>query len=108
MSGEIPRRLRILGTAAAIGLGGFFALSLASSATIQMLQGVSDAKRRKSASVCGVCKGRGFYSCKLCKGESTIKWSPLYDPIAINPCLCPTCEGNRVQRCLNCVGKGYY
>lgn len=45
---------------------------------------------------CGVCKGKGFYKCKLCKGKSTIEWSPLYDPIVINPCLCPTCDGNKL------------
>jgi hypothetical protein len=33
--------------------------------------------------------------CKLCNGNATISWSPMYDPIAINPCVCPTCEGNR-------------
>lgn len=48
------------------------------------------------AAPCGSCKGKGFYICKLCKGNATIKWSPLYDPIFINPCLCPTCEGNRL------------
>ncbi|KAJ4953912.1 hypothetical protein NE237_030744 [Protea cynaroides] len=63
---------------------------------------------KKVASPCGVCKGTGFYSCKLCTGSSTIEWSPLCDPVVINPCLCPTCEGNRVQRCLNCLGKGYF
>ena len=46
---------------------------------------------------CGVCRGKGFYICKLCKGNSTIQWSPLYDPVAINPCVCPTCDGNRSE-----------
>ena len=47
---------------------------------------------------CWVCRGKGFCICKLCKGNSTIKWSPLFDPVAINPCLCPTCDGNRFVR----------
>ncbi|KAJ0090398.1 hypothetical protein Patl1_13133 [Pistacia atlantica] len=51
--------------------------------------------QKKVAAPCGSCKGKGFYKCKLCKGNATIKWSPLYDPIFINPCLCPTCDGNR-------------
>lgn len=96
--------------------------------------------QKKDALPCGVCRGKGYYICKLCKGNATIKWSPLHDPIAMNPCLCPTCDGNRlvigvyyllsnfhiavggyrlnllvccfdvycrVQRCLNCLGKGY-
>lgn len=55
-----------------------------------------DLWQRKVALPCGVCKGKGFYMCRLCKGNSTIEWSPLYDPVAINPCLCPTCDGNRL------------
>ena len=52
--------------------------------------------QRKVALPCGVCRGKGFYICKLCNGNATIEWSPMYDPVAINPCLCPTCEGNRL------------
>ncbi|XP_058074542.1 uncharacterized protein LOC131223231 [Magnolia sinica] len=107
MLGGIPQPLRTLGAAAAVVFGGMFSLSLASSVTIRMLQAATEAKRKKVALPCTVCKRKGFYTCKLCKGNSTIEWSPLYDPIVINPCLCPTCEGNRVQRCLNCLGKGY-
>lgn len=108
MFNGVPPPVRALGSAAAIFLGGFFAVSLVSSVTVRTLQSVAEAKRKKYASLCGVCQGKGFYTCKLCKGDSTIKWSPLYDPVVINPCLCPTCEGNRVQRCLNCLGKGYF
>ncbi|KAK2966277.1 hypothetical protein RJ640_018088 [Escallonia rubra] len=50
----------------------------------------------KRGNPCGVCKGIGFCPCKLCKRKSTIEWSPLYDPVVINPCLCPTCDGNRL------------
>ncbi|KAL5698087.1 hypothetical protein ACHQM5_029168 [Ranunculus cassubicifolius] len=107
-SGGVPRQLRVLGTAAAVFLGGMFTVSLASTVTIRALQSVTEAKRKKFSTPCGVCQGKGFYTCKLCKGDSTIQWSPLYDPVVINPCICPTCEGNRVQRCLNCLGKGYY
>ncbi|RAL44363.1 hypothetical protein DM860_011640 [Cuscuta australis] len=63
-------------------------------------------KREKNGKLCGVCKGSGYYSCKLCKSKGTIQWSPLYDPVVINPCVCPTCEGNKVQKCLNCLGFG--
>ncbi|XP_057968970.1 uncharacterized protein LOC131158248 [Malania oleifera] len=129
-----PRPLRVLGTTAAVFFGGMFTLSLASSFTIRTVKAVAEAKRKKVALPCGVCRGKGFYICKLCKGASTIEWSPLFDPLVINPCLCPTCDGNRylwkliadrgswtpqgsifanlfvnywVQRCLNCLGKGY-
>ncbi|KAL6984870.1 hypothetical protein U1Q18_018250 [Sarracenia purpurea var. burkii] len=104
----VPQPLRTLASAAAVMLGGMLTLSLASSAAIRTLQAITEAKRKKLALPCGVCKGKGFYSCRLCKGNSTIEWSPLFDPLVINPCLCPTCDGNRVQRCLNCLGKGYY
>ncbi|CDP04228.1 unnamed protein product [Coffea canephora] len=56
---------------------------------------------------CRACTGRGFYPCKLCKASGTIQWSPLYDPLVINPCLCPTCDGLKVQHCLNCLGSGF-
>eukprot|EP00262_Sarcandra_glabra_P016681 TRINITY_DN5510_c0_g1_i1.p1 TRINITY_DN5510_c0_g1~~TRINITY_DN5510_c0_g1_i1.p1 ORF type:complete len:109 (-),score=2.41 TRINITY_DN5510_c0_g1_i1:108-434(-) len=107
MMGGIPRPLRVVATGAAVLFGGMFTLSLASSVTIRTFQAVAEAKRKKVALPCRVCKGTGFYTCKLCRGNSTIQWSPMYDPIVINPCLCPTCEGNKIQRCLNCIGKGY-
>ena len=50
----------------------------------------------KFAPPCGACKGKGFHPCKLCRGSSTISWSPIYDPLAINPCLCPTCDGKKL------------
>ncbi|KAH7853763.1 hypothetical protein Vadar_006312 [Vaccinium darrowii] len=106
--GGFPQPLRMLASAAAVLLGGMFTLSLASNVTIRAMQAITDAKRRKFALPCGVCSGIGVYICKLCKGNSTIEWSPLYDSSAINPCICPTCDGNRVQRCLNCLGKGYH
>jgi len=58
---------------------------------------------------CGACRGKGFYICKLCKGNASIHWSPLYDPVAINPCLCPTCDGNRlvVVSCLLCIDSWF-
>ncbi|XP_047329264.1 uncharacterized protein LOC124932646 isoform X2 [Impatiens glandulifera] len=87
-------------------IGGVAALSLTSSLAVGAFQAVAESKRKKSAMPCHKCKGIGFYVCKLCKGNSTIQWSPMFDPLIINPCLCPTCEGNKVQRCLNCVGKG--
>ncbi|XP_039124876.1 uncharacterized protein LOC120261177 [Dioscorea cayenensis subsp. rotundata] len=107
MPGGIPQPLRALASAAGFVVGGIFTLSLASSVAIRVLQNAAESKRKKIARPCTVCKGKGFYVCKLCGGNSTIKWSPLYDPIVINPCLCPTCDGNRVQRCLNCLGKCY-
>ncbi|KAA8545656.1 hypothetical protein F0562_020893 [Nyssa sinensis] len=106
--GGVPQPLRNFASTGAKILGGIFALGLASSFTGRFLQSFTDVRRKKFALPCGVCKGKGFYICKLCKGNSTIEWSPMYDPLVINPCLCPTCEGNRVQRCLNCLGKGVY
>ncbi|XP_015578052.1 protein BUNDLE SHEATH DEFECTIVE 2, chloroplastic [Ricinus communis] len=103
----IPKPLRTLVSGTAIFLGGLVALNITSSIAIGAFRHASELKLRKNASPCGVCRGKGFYICKLCKGNATIKWSPLYDPIAFNPCLCPTCDGHRVQRCLNCLGKGY-
>ncbi|KAG9459710.1 hypothetical protein H6P81_004218 [Aristolochia fimbriata] len=105
MDGGLSQPLRMISGAAAVVFGGIFSVSLASSLTIKVLKGAAEAKRKKVAPPCKICKGKGFYTCKLCKANSTIEWSPLHDPIFINPCVCPTCEGNRIQRCLNCLGK---
>ncbi|KAJ0791358.1 putative Heat shock protein DnaJ, cysteine-rich domain superfamily [Helianthus annuus] len=56
---------------------------------------LSSSMNKKNTRSCDVCKAKGFYMCKLCKGNATIDWSPLYDPVFINPCLCPTCDGHR-------------
>ncbi|XP_028772969.1 uncharacterized protein LOC114730113 isoform X1 [Neltuma alba] len=92
-----PRSLQTLVMGTGVILGGILTLNLASTVTLKTLHLVSEKKRKKVALPCMACRGKGFYICKLCKGNSTIEWSPLYDPIAINPCLCPTCEGNRVN-----------
>lgn len=103
----IPKPFRALSKGVAIVIGGFLTLNLAGTVAIVAVRSVAEKNRKKFALPCSVCNGNGFYICKLCKGNATIKWSPLYDPIHINPCVCPTCDGNRVQRCLNCIGKGY-
>ncbi|KAJ6388546.1 hypothetical protein OIU77_026995 [Salix suchowensis] len=103
----IPKPLRTLVTRTGILLGGVLALNITSSIAVNALRFATDLKLKRVALPCGVCRGKGFYICKLCKGNANIHWSPLYDPVAFNPCLCPTCDGNRVQRCLNCLGKGY-
>ncbi|KAL9224465.1 hypothetical protein vseg_000494 [Gypsophila vaccaria] len=88
--------------------GGMLAVSAATSVAVKVVQSATEAKRKSLAKPCQACRAKGFYLCKLCKGNGTIRWSPLYDPIHINPCQCPTCDGHRVQRCLNCLGKGYF
>lgn len=99
--------LRLVLVTGGVVAGGFLGLSFVSSFAIQGLRAVTEAKRKKTAPPCAVCKGRGVMECKLCRGNANIEWSPLYDPVVTKPCVCPTCEGNRVQRCLNCLGKGY-
>ncbi|KAL9326250.1 hypothetical protein ACSQ67_006895 [Phaseolus vulgaris] len=79
---------------AAVIFGGVATLNLASTVTIKLLRFSSEKKREKVALPCRACRGKGFYICKLCSGNATIAWSPMFDPIAINPCVCPTCEGN--------------
>ncbi|CAH8347792.1 unnamed protein product [Eruca vesicaria subsp. sativa] len=99
--------IKLLRNSAGIVLGGFLIVNVVSTAALGAFRVTAEEKRKKSGLCCGVCRGKGFYICKLCKGNATIIWSPLYDPVCINPCLCPTCDGHRVQRCLNCIGKGY-
>ncbi|CAJ2634832.1 protein BUNDLE SHEATH DEFECTIVE 2, chloroplastic [Trifolium pratense] len=103
----IPRPFQTWIKGFAVIFGGIVTLNVASTLTLKAFQIASENKRKKTALPCMSCRGKGFYTCKLCNGKATISWSPMYDPIAINPCVCPTCEGNGVQRCLNCLGKGY-
>ncbi|KAJ9538961.1 hypothetical protein OSB04_031694 [Centaurea solstitialis] len=125
--------VRTLAKGAAVTLGGIFSITIISSTAISLLhkrilqfrgnylrkerfnlkiwvQGEigssSSMKKKNGSSSCDVCREKGFYICKLCNGNGTIEWSPLYDPLFINPCLCPTCDGHRIQRCLNCLGSG--
>ncbi|KAJ4824575.1 hypothetical protein Tsubulata_044949 [Turnera subulata] len=102
----IPKQLQPLFTASAIVMGSLLAINITSTITLGALRFVGERRQRKVALPCAACRGKGFYVCKLCKGNSTIPW-PLYDPVAVDRCLCPTCDGKRVQRCLNCIGKGY-
>ncbi|CAN8234702.1 unnamed protein product [Cochlearia groenlandica] len=99
--------IRFLRTSVGVILGGLVITSVVSTAAMGAFQLTVKEEQKLTGTACGACRGKGFYICKLCKGNATIKWSPLYDPVCINPCLCPTCDGNRVQRCLNCIGKGY-
>ncbi|KAL2613586.1 hypothetical protein R1flu_025278 [Riccia fluitans] len=105
--GPVGGALRLVTTAGAVIGGGFLAVSFVSSAFLGAFRSWAEANRKKTARSCRICKGRGFTKCRLCKGNSVIHWSPLLDPVVKKPCLCPTCDGNKVQRCLNCVGKGY-
>ncbi|KAL3677753.1 hypothetical protein R1sor_020709 [Riccia sorocarpa] len=99
--------LPLVTTAGAVIVGGILAVSFVSSAFLGAFRSLSEANRKMTAPPCRICKGRGFTECRLCKRSSVIHWSPLLDPVVKKPCLCPTCDGNKVQRCLNCVGKGY-
>ncbi|PWA43378.1 heat shock protein DnaJ, cysteine-rich domain-containing protein [Artemisia annua] len=108
--------VRTLAKGAGVAVGGVLSVTMVSSAAIAFFthhkkdkfgSPSSSAMKNKNASPCSVCKEKGFYMCKLCEGGSTIEWSPLYDPVFINKCLCPTCDGHRVQRCLNCLGSGF-
>ncbi|CAM6095555.1 unnamed protein product [Calypogeia fissa] len=103
----MDRQLKLIVTVGAVVVGGIFGLSMVSSVAIRGVQMVAEAKKKATAPPCRVCSGKGFIPCQLCQGKSVIYWSPLYDPVVPRPCLCPTCDGNRVQRCLNCIGRGY-
>ncbi|KAI5648918.1 hypothetical protein M9H77_34923 [Catharanthus roseus] len=102
--GLIPAMVGMLAKTTAVIAGGLIA---ASAVTAQIARRNAAKNWEKWERPCGVCKQKGFYRCKLCKGKGTIEWSPMYDPVHINPCLCPTCDGYKVQKCLNCLGLGY-
>ncbi|KAI3446860.1 hypothetical protein Pfo_003525, partial [Paulownia fortunei] len=81
--GGAPQVLRVVATVAATFLGGSFALGFLTSSISERY---TLFKKKKYGRSCRTCKAIGHYTCKLCKGNGTIKWSPLYDPVFINPC----------------------
>ena len=87
--------IKFLRNSAGVVLGGFVIVNVVSMAALGAFRFTLDEKRKKSGLFCQVCRGKGFYICKLCKGNATISWSPLYDPVCINPVLYPTCDGHR-------------
>lgn len=115
MAGGISPLLKFLGATASVLVGGF----LATAVIAGVVQTTAEKRmvihptnltihnycrhnlfpfvQKKISPPCRICEGKGFYPCKLCKGNTTIEWSPLHDPIAINPCICPTCDGNRLS-----------
>ncbi|CAA6663697.1 unnamed protein product [Spirodela intermedia] len=106
--GGTPRPLRAVGAAAGFLVGGFLAVTLGTVATYEAVRKRDEARREVGAALRSLQR-EGFQACKLCRGSSTVEWSPLYDPIAISPCLCPHATGeSKIQRCLNCIGKGYF
>ncbi|XP_066309106.1 uncharacterized protein [Miscanthus floridulus] len=93
---RVRRQLQSVGRLAAYFGGGFLLLSAASSIAFRSLRALSDANQRKYAMPCGACEGKGTYACRLCRGSATVEWSPMHDPVFVNPCLCPTCDGTRL------------
>ncbi|CAA0806397.1 Unknown protein [Striga hermonthica] len=96
--------LRVVAAVGASVIGGSFTLGLVISSISER---VTFYKKKKHGKPCWACKAVGYYACKLCRGNGTLKWSPLFDPVYINPCVCPTCDGFKVQRCLNCLACGF-
>jgi hypothetical protein len=39
-------------------------------------------------------------------GVSAIDWQPIKNALTRRLTVCPTCDGRKVQRCLNCCGSG--
>ena len=38
--------------------------------------------------------------------KGVLDWSPFKDPQVKRLCVCPACQGQGEQRCLNCSGEG--
>uniref|UniRef100_A0A453F1E5 Uncharacterized protein n=1 Tax=Aegilops tauschii subsp. strangulata TaxID=200361 RepID=A0A453F1E5_AEGTS len=109
---RVRRQLQAVGRVAAYLGGGLLLLSTASTAAVRSLRFLSDTNQRKFAMQCGACEGKGTYGCRLCRGSATVEWSPLYDPVFVNPCLCPTCDATRLAffyvACFFLVAAGCY
>lgn len=54
--------------------------------------------------LCPVCLSKGKVSCGMCEGAGTVK-IPC-DKCRDGSIACPTCGGNGVQNCAQCIGQG--
>eukprot|EP00899_Mesostigma_viride_P007023 jgi/Mesvir1/16321/Mv09815-RA.1 len=96
----------IAGAGGTLLVGGLIT-SLVSTGAMKVATMVTDSHKRKTAPPCSVCNGARFVPCDMCRGSSAISWSPFEDPQVKRLCVCPTCDGVKEQRCLNCLGKGF-
>jgi hypothetical protein len=65
-------------------------------------------RHRRARNVrCGSCEGGKFVPCRTCRGKRAIEWQPIESPTVDRLCLCPTCQGTGLQKCVNCLGFGF-
>jgi hypothetical protein len=62
--------------------------------------------KKKRNMKCDACKGGKFITCRTCRGKRGLEWQPVGDASVRRVCLCPTCEGTAMQKCINCLGIG--
>lgn len=55
---------------------------------------------------CETCAGGKFIVCRTCRGRRGLDWQPMKEATERRVCLCPTCEGTGMQKCINCLGVG--
>jgi len=63
--------------------------------------------KKRTGRKCTLCDGLRFISCGTCKGRGALEWQPIREAEMERVCLCPTCSGTKMSKCLRCVGIGY-
>ena len=63
--------------------------------------------KKRTGRKCNLCDGLRFISCGTCKGRGALEWQPIREAEMERVCLCPTCSGTKMSKCLRCVGIGY-
>ena len=63
--------------------------------------------KKQRGKKCDLCDGLRFISCGTCKGRGALEWQPIRGAEMERVCLCPTCSGTKMSKCLRCVGVGY-
>ena len=63
--------------------------------------------KKRLGKKCTLCDGLRFISCGTCTGKGAIEWQPIKNPEMERVCVCPTCSGTKMSKCLRCVGVGY-
>ncbi|KAH0938523.1 hypothetical protein HID58_005984 [Brassica napus] len=63
--------IKFLRKSASIVLGGFVIINVVSTAALGAFRFTAEEKWKKSGLCCRVFRGKGFYICKLCKGNTS-------------------------------------
>lgn len=63
--------------------------------------------KKRNGQKCELCVGMRYVECGTCKGYGACEWQPINGALMERVCLCPTCSGTKMQKCIRCIGVGF-